>query len=83
MATSVENYIPYQPNAQGLTEVLLDLYVIEGLIKKINLENEDNHKIILTGGNANFFKNMFENVHLIDDLFTSRGLHYLINEFDK
>ena len=22
---SVENYIPYQPNAQGLTEVLLDL----------------------------------------------------------
>ena len=25
MATSVENYIPYQPNAQGLTEALLDL----------------------------------------------------------
>ena len=23
--SSVENYIPYQPNAQGLTEVLLDL----------------------------------------------------------
>ena len=22
---SVENYVPYQPNAQGLTEVLLDL----------------------------------------------------------
>ena len=22
---SVENHIPYQPNAQGLTEVLLDL----------------------------------------------------------
>lgn len=57
--------------------------MIEGLIKKINLENEDNHKIVLTGGNANFFKNMFENVYLIDDLFTSRGLHYLINEFDK
>ena len=48
-----------------------------------DLENEDNHKIILTGGNANFFKNMFENVFIIDDLFTSRGLHYLINEFDK
>ena len=46
-------------------------------------ENEDNHKIVLTGGNANFFKNMFENVFIIDDLFTSRGLHYLINEFDK
>ena len=57
--------------------------MIEGLIKKINLETEDNHKIILTGGNANFFKNMFENVYIIDDLFTSRGLHYLINEFDK
>ena len=25
MSSSVENYIPYQPNAQGLTEVLLDL----------------------------------------------------------
>ena len=25
MATSVEKYIPYQPNAQGLTEALLDL----------------------------------------------------------
>ena len=25
MSTSVENYIPYQPNAQGLTEALLDL----------------------------------------------------------
>ena len=25
MATSVENYIPYQPNEQGLTEALLDL----------------------------------------------------------
>ena len=57
--------------------------MIEGLIKKINLETEDNHKIILTGGNANFFKNMFENVYIIDDLFTSKGLYYLINEFDK
>ena len=23
--SSVENYIPYQPNAQGLTEALIDL----------------------------------------------------------
>ena len=25
MATSVENYIPYEPNAQGFTEALIDL----------------------------------------------------------
>ena len=30
------------------------------------------YKIILTGGNANF-KNMFDNVCIIDDLFTSKG----------
>ncbi len=57
--------------------------MIEGLIKKINKENNDNFRIILTGGNAKFFKNMFENIHIIDDLFTSRGLNYLINECKK
>ena len=57
--------------------------MIEGLINKINKENNDNFRIILTGGNAKFFKNMFENIHIIDDLFTSRGLNYLINECKK
>ena len=57
--------------------------MIEGLIRKINAESNEIYKIILTGGNANFFKNMFDNVCIIDDLFTSKGLNYLINEFNK
>ena len=57
--------------------------MIEGLIKKINFENNENFRIILTGGNANYFKNMFDNIYIIDDLFTSRGLNYLINEYNK
>ena len=57
--------------------------MIEGLIKKINFENKERYKIILTGGNANYFKNMFNNVYEIDDLFTSRGLNFLIDEYNK
>ena len=47
--------------------------MIEGLIRKINAESNEIYKIILTGGNANFFKNLFDNVCIIDDLFTSKG----------
>ena len=54
--------------------------MIEGLIKKLNQENNDEFKIVLTGGNANFFKKMFRNVSIIDDLFTSKALNYIINE---
>ena len=57
--------------------------MIEGLIKKINVENKERYKIILTGGNANYFKNMFNNVYEIDDLFTSRGLNFLIDGYNK
>lgn len=57
--------------------------MIEGLIKKINLENREVNKIILTGGNANFFKDMFDNVYVIDELFTSKGLNFLIDEYKK
>ena len=57
--------------------------MIEGLIKKINFENKERYKIILTGGNANYFKNMFNNVYEIDELFTSRGLNFLIDEYNK
>ena len=57
--------------------------MIEGLIKKINYENSEVNKIILTGGNANFFKDMFDNVYVIDELFTSKGLNFLIDEYKK
>ena len=56
--------------------------MIDGLIKKINIENQETYKIVLTGGNAKFFKNMFDNVCVIDDLFTSRGLNFLIDELN-
>jgi type III pantothenate kinase len=57
--------------------------MIEGLINKLNQEKNDRFKIILTGGNANFFKKMFKNISLIDDLFTSRALNYIISEVKK
>ena len=57
--------------------------MIEGLVEKINLENSEVNKIILTGGNANFFKDMFDNVYVIDELFTSKGLNFLIDEYKK
>ena len=63
-----------------LVILLCFMHIHDSDFKKYDLKDV---KIILTGGNANFFKNMFENVHMIDDLFTSRGLHYLVNEFDK
>ena len=57
--------------------------MIEGLIKKLNQEKNDEFKIVLTGGNANFFKKMFKNISIIDDLFTSRALNYIISEVNK
>jgi type III pantothenate kinase len=57
--------------------------MIEGLINKLNQEKNDRFKIILTGGNATFFKKMFKNISLIDDLFTSRALNYIISEVKK
>ena len=57
--------------------------MIEGLINKLNQEKNDKFRIILTGGNANFFKKMFKNISIIDDLFTSRALNYIISEVNK
>jgi len=54
--------------------------MIEGLINKLNQENNDRFKIVLTGGNANFFKKMFKNISIIDDLYTSKALNYIISE---
>ena len=57
--------------------------MIEGLINKLNQEKNDRFKIVLTGGNANFFKKMFKNISIIDDLFTSKALNYMISEVNK
>ena len=57
--------------------------MIEGLIKKLNKENNDKFKVVLTGGNADFFKKMFKNVSIIDDLFTSKALNFIMNEVSK
>ena len=57
--------------------------MIEGLINKLNQEKNDEFKIVLTGGNANFFKKMFKNISIIDDLFTSRALNYIVSEVNE
>ena len=56
--------------------------MIEGLIKKIEQEQKDVFKIILTGGN-NFFKGIHKKVVLIDEFFTSKALNYILNEYTE
>ena len=56
--------------------------MIRGLVNNIKDEN-DNFKIILTGGNANYFDGLIENVVLNDDLFNSKGLNFIISEYLK
>ena len=55
--------------------------MIEGLIKKIEQEQKDVFKIILTGGNASYFKGIHKKVVLIDEFFTSKALNYILNEY--
>ena len=57
--------------------------MIEGLIKKIEEEQKEVFKIILTGGNANYFKGIHKKVVLIDEFFTSKALNYILNEYVK
>ena len=55
--------------------------MIEGLIKKIIKEENNDFQIILTGGNSSYFHNVFENVILIDEFFTSKALNYILNKY--
>ena len=55
--------------------------MIEGLIKKIIKEENNEFQIILTGGNSSYFHNVFENVILIDEFFTSKALNYILNKY--
>mgnify|MGYP001276099018 CR=1 FL=1 len=55
--------------------------MIEGLVKRIEIEKKSKFEIILTGGNALYFKSFFQNVIRLDEFFISRGLNYLIDNY--
>ena len=57
--------------------------MIQGLIQKIQIEKKTEFQIILTGGNAKYFKGCFENVIKNDEYFNSKGLNYLTNTYFK
>jgi len=57
--------------------------MIEGLIKRIEEEQKEVFKIILTGGNANYFREIQKEVVLIDEFFTSKALNYILNEYGE
>ena len=57
--------------------------MIEGLVKKIEVEQKESFKIILTGGNANYFKGIHKKIVLIDEFFTSKALNYILNEYEE
>ena len=55
--------------------------MVKGLIKKIETEKKSKFNVILTGGNSNSFRNILNNVKLIDPYFTSRGLNHLLIKY--
>ena len=55
--------------------------MIQGLVDKITKEKKDSFRIILTGGNCDIFKSFIENVIVSDDLFNSKGLNFIMNEY--
>ena len=57
--------------------------MIQGLVKNISREKKNSFRIILTGGNCNIFKSLIENVIVSDDLFNSKGLNFIMNEYLK
>jgi type III pantothenate kinase len=57
--------------------------MVQGLIKNISREKKNSFRIILTGGNCNIFKSLIENVTVSDDLFNSKGLNFIMNEYLK
>ena len=57
--------------------------MIKGLIKKIQTEKKTKFKVILTGGNSNFFKGIFSKDVLIDEFFTSKGLNLILTEYSS
>ena len=60
--SSVENYIPYQPNAQGLTEALIDL--------KSTMPSQTVFKV--TGYKLHVSKMLIKVMHYIQELVMDR-----------
>ena len=57
--------------------------MIQGLVKNISREKKNSFRVILTGGNCDIFNSFIENVIVSDDLFNSKGLNFIINEYLK
>ena len=57
--------------------------MIQGLVKNISKEKKNSFRVILTGGNCDIFNSFIENVIVSDDLFNSKGLNFIINEYLK
>jgi len=55
--------------------------MVEGLIRKIEVEKRNKFKVILTGGNAKSFDKLIKNVDLIDTFFTSKGLNSILQKY--
>mgnify|MGYP002058363830 FL=1 len=53
--------------------------MIEGILKRIKEEKKILPKIILTGGNAHFFRDHINN-SILDEFFTMKGLNYIYKE---
>lgn len=58
------------------------ILMIQGLIEKIIIEKKIRPKVILTGGNAIFFKKHIKN-SFVDQFFTMKGLNFIYNEMEK
>ena len=46
-----------------------------------NKELNDEFRIVLTGGNAKYFKEAFGNIILVDEYFTSKALNFILGKF--
>lgn len=57
--------------------------MIQGLIERIKIEKKIKPEIILTGGNAFFFKNQIKNIKTIDKFFIMRGLNFIYRGISK
>tara|TARA_X000000368_G_C22937928_1_gene670753 strand:+ start:366 stop:1109 length:744 start_codon:yes stop_codon:yes gene_type:complete len=56
--------------------------MIEGLVNKIKKEQNDEFSILLTGGNSNYFKNIFEK-SIIDEYFILKSLNFILHEYKR
>ncbi len=57
--------------------------MIQGLIQKVECEQKNKFKIVITGGYANFFKETLTNTIKIDSDFNSKGLNFIMNYYLK